>query len=87
MLLSTSTGYAAMQNAYNKAGDGETLLSQVSILNENLSIDKNKTVNLEGGYDCSYVAFFGDTTINGNVSITNGSLIINDGIFTVGNLE
>ena len=68
--------YSSLQDAYDSAGDGETILSQTVIFTEDLLIDLNKSVVLEGGYDCSYTTIIGKTTLNGNMTISDGTLTI-----------
>ena len=38
----------------------------------------NKTVTLEGGYDCGYASVTGLTTISGDMTVTNGTVVIGD---------
>jgi subtilisin family serine protease len=72
--------YSSLQAAYNATADGETILSQAVILTEELSINLSKTIVLEGGYDCAFATVTGKTTMNGNMTVTNGTL-------TIGNFE
>jgi hypothetical protein len=66
--------YYWLQAAYDAASTGDTIQSQDAIFTENLVFDLNKTLNMEGGYDCSYSVITGITTVNGNITITDGSV-------------
>lgn len=72
--------YSNLQSAYDAAWDGDTIQSHDQAFNEDLYIDDNKSVTLEGGYDCYYSTITGKTTLNGNLTISNGTV-------TIGNFE
>jgi hypothetical protein len=75
--------YSTLQSAYDDAVDGDTIQSHDQAFNEDLyidDIDDNKSVTFEGGYDCSYSTITGKTTLNGNLTISNGTA-------TIGNFE
>ncbi len=57
-----STYYATLQAAYNAAGDGSTIKALGMRLIENLTVDRNVTVTLEGGYDCGFTTNAGGVT-------------------------
>ena len=71
--------YSTLQAAYDAVLSGYTIQSKASVLNEDAIIDLNKTVKIIAGYNCAYSAITGQTTLNGNVSISEGKLIIDDG--------
>jgi streptogramin lyase len=66
--------YSTLQNAYDNADDGNTIQCQDIIHTGDLDADLNKTVIIEGGYDCDYSAITGYTTINGDITTSNGSV-------------
>jgi len=69
--------FTTLQAAYDAAEDLETIQVQTVSFTENLIIDINKSVILDGGYnDCSYIINTGKTTINGNVTISDGIVTI-----------
>lgn len=68
--------YSSLQVAYNFAVSGDTIESHAGVLNENLDINLNKEVTFTGGYNCNYSSVSGSTTLNGNLSISNGSAAI-----------
>ncbi|HDH11382.1 MAG TPA: hypothetical protein ENG83_04150 [Nitrospirae bacterium] len=54
--------------------DGDTIQAQALTFTENLNFNRNISVTLEGGYDCNYSAIIGNTTLNGNMTISNGTI-------------
>ncbi len=68
--------YSSLQDAYNEAADGVTVLSQAASLNGNLIADRNISVSLAGGYDCGYSDNSGKTILNGTITTSNGTLSI-----------
>ena len=72
-----------LQAAYYAAADGKTVQSQAVSFNGDISINQDKSVTFEGGYDCNYTGNTGTTTINGNMMISDGTLTILSGIFEV----
>jgi DNA-binding beta-propeller fold protein YncE len=68
--------YPTLQEAYDAAGDGETVQSQAVGITESLIADINKSVTFDGGYDCSYTTNAGNTTLNGALTINNGTITI-----------
>lgn len=70
----TPTYYPSLQDAYNNAVDGDTIQVQAVIFTEDLFINLNKSVLLEGGYDGAFTTNSGNTTLNGNMTISNGTI-------------
>jgi parallel beta-helix repeat protein len=75
--------YYSLHEAYDTAIDGDTIQSQAVSFTEDLYIDLDKSVNLQGGYDCSYTNNTGKTILNGDMTISNGKLTIESGTFEV----
>jgi len=71
--------YILVQDAYDAAWAGNTIQCQDAVNVEDLYIDVNKTVFIEGGFNCSYSGNAGVTTINGNMTISDGILTIQSG--------
>lgn len=82
-IYGTSLYYSTIQAAYDAAVSGDRIMSRESTFIENLAVSANKTVTLDGGYDCSFNAKTGASTINGDMIISDGTLIVED--FVVGN--
>ncbi len=76
------TYYSTFQAAYDDAGDGDFIQISNAIFNEDLSIDDitDKLVSLEGGYNNAFTAITGRTTINGSMVVSNGKVIIQNGV-------
>ncbi len=74
--VDTFVYYYKLQAAYDAAADGNTIQGRDIVFPEDLYFDLNKSVTLIGGYDCSYTVITGKTIINGNMTISNGTVTI-----------
>lgn len=73
--------YPSIQAAYNAATDGSTIKCRNLRFTENLTINRNITVTLEGGYNCAFTTNSGaQTPIKGSITTTSGG-----GTITIGN--
>jgi YD repeat-containing protein len=70
--------YSTLQEAYDAASDGDIIQSQAAGFTEDIIIDRNITVTLEGGYNCDYSVRTGKTTLNGMITINDGVITIED---------
>ncbi len=78
--VSTGAEFPALQEAYDTAVSGDTIQSQAGTLTENIIYNLNKSVSVDGGYDCSYINNTDrKTTLTGTMAIT-------DGVVTMGNV-
>ncbi len=75
--------FTNLQDAYDTAVDSEAILSHDIMLSGYLIADHNKTISLEGGYDCGYIDNEGRTTIYGDMEIIDGTIIIENGTFEI----
>ncbi|RJR17616.1 MAG: hypothetical protein C4581_07790 [Nitrospiraceae bacterium] len=76
-LSGTSAGYyLSLQAAYDEASNGDTIQAAAVVFNENLYIDQNKSVAIDGGYNGTFTSSSGSTTIQGNMSVAGGGLAI-----------
>ncbi|MDO8281073.1 MAG: SBBP repeat-containing protein [Thermodesulfovibrionia bacterium] len=64
--------YTSLQPAYNDSSEGDDIRFQDDSFNENLIFNVNKAITLRGGYDCDFNATANKTVINGNVTISDG---------------
>ncbi|MBI5057082.1 MAG: hypothetical protein HZB61_10760, partial [Nitrospirae bacterium] len=48
--------FTTLQAAYDAAGDGDTIQVQAAAFTESFNLNLNKSVTLNGGYDCGYAA-------------------------------
>jgi hypothetical protein len=67
---------------------GNTIQVKVATYTGNLIIDDPKTVTIEGGYtgdanNCGFSTITGQTTVEGNVIISSGTVNILDGTIEV----
>ncbi len=69
-----SVYYFSLQQAYNEAAGGDTI--QLQAVNITDTLYMNKTLNLQGGFNCNFTTVIGTTTINGNVNINDGTVTI-----------
>ena len=74
----TPVYYSTLQAAYDAAVDGDVIQSQDANYIENLNINRNISITLEGGYDCGYTAVTGKTTLNGTMTISDGIVATGD---------
>ncbi len=79
----TPVYYSSLQAAYNAAVSGDIIQSRAVTFTENLSVNRNISVTLQGGYDCSY------TTNSGNVTNLKGKLqtFVGGGTLTISNFN
>jgi hypothetical protein len=72
----TPVYYSSLQFAYDNAANGDIIQSQAEVFYEDLYIGINKSITFEGGYDCYYSTIAGETALNGNLTINNGTATI-----------
>ncbi len=70
--------FSTPQEACDAAGEGETAQSHDISFSGDMVFDQNKSITLDGGYNCDYTGVIGVTTINGDLIITNGTLTIDN---------
>ena len=75
--------YFVVQNSYNDAVADDIIQSQDAELTEDIMINRNIPVILKGGCDCSFTNTTGTTIINGNMTISDGSVIVQNGTFAL----
>jgi len=68
--------YSTIQKAYNMAVDGDVIQGVAINMTENVILDRNITVTLEGGYNCSFEVVTGKTTLWGDITLSDGTTTI-----------
>ena len=68
--------FSSLQDAYNAAVDGDRIMTHALDFSEDLSLDRNISVSLEGGYDCGYTTSYPSTVISGSLTISDGTVTI-----------
>jgi YD repeat-containing protein len=64
--------YPSIQAAYNAASSGATIKVAARSIVENLNVNRNISVNLEGGYNSNYTGITGVTNLKGMISTWPG---------------
>lgn len=71
--------YLHLKDAYDRLYfDGDSIRIQAGVFPESLYLNRNMTVRLHGGFDRTYTAAAGWTTIRGTLTITNGTAVIDN---------
>ena len=70
--------HSVIQDAYDNTalGNGDTIQCQALVFNEDVQCDLDLAVTLEGGYDPDFTSNPNYTTINGSLTITNGTVTV-----------
>ena len=69
-----STYYSSLQAAYDAAVNGATIQAQAVVFTENLNINRNISITLQGGYNVDYTAIIGKTSLQGQMTVSNGTV-------------
>ena len=78
-LTGASTNYfLSLQTAYDAASEGDTIRAVAITITEDLYVDMDKSVTLEGGYNGTFTTKSGKTTFQGNITVTNGVFTFGD---------
>lgn len=76
------TGYTTLQDAYNAAANQSIIMCRAVQFIESLTVNRNITVTLQGGYDSSFSSYAGgQTRLKGTITTTSGG-----GSITIGNV-
>ncbi|MFZ4438403.1 MAG: hypothetical protein ACOYOS_08250 [Syntrophales bacterium] len=70
--------FNALHEAYKNAVNGDTIQSQAVSFSENLDFSQNISVALKGGYDCSFSTNDQKSTVDGTVTISNGTVTMDN---------
>jgi hypothetical protein len=77
------TYHSTIQIAYDTPETDKVLHTQATTLNEDLLFDNSSIMGIDAGYDCGYSTITGTTVVNGNVTINDGTITIQSGIFEI----
>lgn len=77
-IAGTALEYYLLQDAYDAAAEGDIIQSQAVTFIGNLYIDQDKSITLEGGYDCTYSSNNQKSFLNGMLTIGNGIAVISN---------
>jgi PKD repeat protein len=72
----TSYYYPTIQDAYNARANGDTIMLHAQTFTENLTLQNNTLVKLQGGYNCDYTSDAGFTTIVGKIDVSEGTITL-----------
>jgi hypothetical protein len=70
--------YQTIAAAYAAAADGATLRLQDTAFAEDLDLAAPKSVQIAGGYYADFSAVAGNSTVNGRLTISAGSVVLSD---------
>jgi hypothetical protein len=73
---SGETWYSLLQSAYNEAASGDDILALDSDFHEDLNFNRNVSLALQGGYGPDFYNVTGSTVLNGKLTISDGTVII-----------
>jgi len=76
------TQYSSLQSAYDAASNTDNILIKALDLNENLSLNRDVSITVTGGYNSDFTAVTGLTTNSGTLTISAGTVIIKNLIVT-----
>ena len=70
------TPYGTLHHAYAAAQPGDLIKALGLTFTEDLTLDRDLSVTLQGGYVAGFGSRSGSTTLNGRLTISNGSLVV-----------
>jgi len=82
-IYGTARNFASMQAAYDSMGGdymqgaGPVQIHGIGMTGD-VSMNRNKSVTLKGGYDCDFADNSGHTTVNGTITISRGRAILDN---------
>ena len=77
------THYLTLQEAYDNALTNEIIQAKNITINENIYMDYDIDVFFQAGFNSNYSSIIGETSINGDMTISDGTLIIQSGIMEI----
>ncbi len=77
----TPSYYSTLQDAYDAAYNGNSIMVIAALFTEDLIIDIDKSVTFSGGYDGAFMSNTGNTTLNGDILVSNGTISLEGFVF------
>jgi len=71
------SAFQKLQDAFNGTYSDAILLALYGEFNENLTLNRDISISLDGGYDGYYTINSGMTTVKGSLTIEKGTISIN----------
>ena len=68
--------YSSIQDAYSASQDNDIIQIQDAVFPGDIYIDRDISIILQGGFDCSYDNNRGITTLDGSMTISSGTVMI-----------
>ena len=76
----TATAYfSTIQDAYNAANSDDVLMLWAISYTEHLNCNRPMAITLQGGYNGGYTSITGEVDLNGSLTITDGTVVV-DGV-------
>lgn len=72
----SGSGYSTIQSAYDAAAQVDAIQILAQTFTENLFLNRQVSVTLTGGYDSTYTSPQGVTTINGTMTVSDGTVTV-----------
>lgn len=76
-VMAGTTAYQNLQDAFNETYSNATIKAFAAEFIEDLILNRDISISLDGGYDKNYNNNSGVTTIKGSLTIENGTIVIN----------
>ncbi len=74
--ITTQTYFTSILGALSAAATGDTIKAWGTGFTENINLNQNKELIFKGGYDVGYSSNSGKTAVTGTITISNGSLTV-----------
>jgi subtilisin family serine protease len=72
----SGSGFSSLQAAYEAVAQGDSIQMLAQTFTENLFLNRPVSVTLTGGYDSTYTGPQGVTTINGTMTVSDGTVTV-----------
>jgi hypothetical protein len=77
VIKDSNTPHTYIQDAYNSvATNGQSIMTQSVVFKENIYLTNDISIKLQGGYDSDFLSATGWTSINGQMTISSGTVSV-----------